>query len=55
MNESGEGGHPHLALDLRGNVSSFSPLSCAFVMYSLYYVEVCSLYVHFVESFFFLP
>ena len=28
-------------------------MSCRFVVYGLYYVEVDSLYAHFLESFFF--
>nr|KAF6465870.1 hypothetical protein HJG63_011254 [Rousettus aegyptiacus] len=29
-------------------------ISCGFVIYGLYYVEICSFYPHFAESFFFL-
>ena len=50
LNKSGESGHPCFVLDLRGNAFSFSPLRmnvcCEFVVYGLYYVEVCSLCAH---------
>ena len=56
LNKSGEIGHPCLAPGLRGNVFSFLPLSIMSAvdlsMYSLYYVEVCSLCAKFLESFY---
>ena len=55
MNKSGESGHPCLVPDLKGNVFSFTVENDAcygFVVYGLYYVRVCSLYAHCVESFF---
>ena len=56
LNNSGERRHPYLVPDLRGNAFSFSPLRmmfcCGFVVYGLYYVELGSLYAHFLESFY---
>ena len=53
---SGESGHPCLIPDFRGNAFSFSPLRIMFavglVIYSFYYVEVCSFYSCFLESFY---
>ena len=48
----------YVVLDLSGNSFRFSPLTkmltvCGFVLYS-HYVEVVSLYAHFLEVFFFL-
>ena len=59
LNKSGESGPPSLDSDLREIAFSFSPfieydVSCGFVIYGLYYVEVCSFYTHFLEVFFFL-
>ena len=53
MNSSGESGHPCLVSDFRENAFSFSSLRimCGFVIYSFYYVEVCSFYSCFLESF----
>ena len=46
LNSSGESGHPCLVPELRGNAFNYSPLRirfcCGFVIYSFYYVEVCS-------------
>ena len=56
LNNSGENGHPCLVPDLRGNASSFSPLRMMFLwvcrIWPLLYVEVGSLYAHFLESFY---
>ena len=55
LNNSGESGQPYLAPDLRGNAFSFSPLRMMFAVglsYGLYYVEVGSLYAHFLEGFY---
>ena len=47
LNKSGNSGHPCLIRDLRGKSSQFFPIkddvSCGFLIYSLYYVEVCVL------------
>ena len=55
LKSSGESGHPCLVPDLSRNSFSFSPLrmmgSCGFVIYGLYYVEVGSLYAHFLKGF----
>ena len=55
LNSNGESGHPCLVPDFRGNAFSFSPLRivcCGFVIYSFSYVEVCSFYSCFLESFY---
>ena len=58
LNNSGESGHPYLVPDLRGNAFRFftseNDVCCGFVIYSLYYVEIGSLYAHFLGTFFFL-
>ena len=56
LNKSGEDGHPCLVPDLTGKAFGFCPLSdvgCKFLIYGLYHVELCSLYSHFAECFFF--
>ena len=53
LNKSGKTGHPCLVPDLRGNTSSFSLLSMMLAgALSYFYVEICSLYAHFLESFY---
>ena len=54
VHSSGESGHPCLVPDFRGNAFKFSPLRvmlAVFVLYSFYYVEVCSFHSCFLESF----
>ena len=55
LNSSGESGHPCPVPDFRGITFNFSPLRimfCGFIIYSLYFVEVCSFYAHFLEDFY---
>ena len=56
LHNSSESGHACLLPDLRGSAFSFSTVEndvcCGFVIYGLYYVEVGSLYAHFLESFY---
>ena len=57
LNSSGESAHPCLVPDFRGNAFNFSQLrimfaDIRFVIYSFYYVEVCSFYSCFLESFY---
>ena len=56
LNSSGESGHPCLVPDLRGNAFSFLPLRIMFavwfIIYGYCYVEVCSFYACFLESFY---
>ena len=59
VNRIGESSHSFLVCDLTGRkeVHVFTleyDVSCGFVIYGFYYVEVCSLYTHFVECFFFI-
>ena len=54
LNNSGKNEHLCLIPDLRGKIFSFSPLRMIFAMgliYDLYYVELGSLYVQFLEHF----
>ena len=55
LKSSGECEYPCLVPQLSGKSFSFSPLrmnvSYGFVIYGLYYVEVGSLYAHFLEGF----
>uniref|UniRef100_A0A8W4FCC4 Uncharacterized protein n=1 Tax=Sus scrofa TaxID=9823 RepID=A0A8W4FCC4_PIG len=55
LNNSGESAHPCLVPDLRGNVFNFSPLRMILAVgfsYVFYDVEVGSLYLHSLESFY---
>jgi len=56
LNSSGESGHTCLVPDFRGNAFQFFTIDdnvCfRFVIYSFYYVEVCSFYSCFPEAFF---
>ena len=57
LNSNGESGHPCLFPDFRGNAFNFSPLRIMFAMGSsyiafIYYIEVCSFYFCFLESFY---
>ena len=56
MLDSGESGHSCLVSDFRGNAFSFFAIEnnvwCGFVIYGFYYVEVCSFYSCFLESFY---
>ena len=53
---SAECGHPCLVPDFRGNAFNFSPLRIMFAVglsyVDFYYVEVCSFYFWFLESFY---
>ena len=53
LNSSAESGHPRLVPDFKGNAFNFSPLRIMFAVgfYSFHYVEVCSFYSCFLESF----
>ena len=54
LNKSGKSGHLCLLPDLRGKAfqlfTTEYDVSCWHVIYGLYYVEVCSLYNHFVAN-----
>ena len=53
LNKSDKNGYPCLGLDLRGNAFTIDyDVSCGFVTYGIYYVEIVSLYAHLLESFF---
>ena len=56
LNNSGESGQPCFVPDLSGNgffqfLTIENDVGCGFVIYGLYYVEISSLYVYFLESF----
>ena len=54
---SGDSGHPSFDSDFKEKCfqvfNSEYDVSCGFVLYGLYYVEVCFLYAYFLESFLF--
>ena len=57
LNKSDKSGYPYFVPDLRGESFQFVTAeynSYGFVIYGLYYVEVHSFYIHFIESFFFI-
>ena len=55
LNKSGKSRHPCLIPDVRGSDFRISPLSkilaVGLIIYDPFYVEVCSHYTHFVDSF----
>ena len=54
LDKSGKRGHPCLVADLKINALLFiieNDVCCGFVVYGLYYVEVCFFYAYFLESF----
>ena len=56
LNKNGKSEHPYLVPDLRGNAFSFSPLSMMLAVslpyMSFIMLRVCSLYAHFLGSFY---
>ena len=54
LNKSGESGHPCLVPDFSGNDLFFftieNNVSCTFIIYGLYYVELGSFYAHLLKS-----
>jgi len=56
LHKSDKNGHPCLVPDLKEMCLQIFiieyDVSYGFIIYSLYYVEVCSFYAHFVESFY---
>ena len=56
LNINVESGQPCLAPDFRGNAFNFFTIEnnvcCRFIIYGFHYVEVCSFYACFVESFY---
>ena len=53
LNKSSKSRYPCLFTDLRGKILAFYHyVHCRLITYGLYYVEVCSLYTHFLESFY---
>ena len=56
LNSSGESGHPCLIPDFRNNAFNLSPLRIMFAVgllyMAFYYVELCSFYACFLESFY---
>ena len=55
VNNSGKNGHLVWFLALEKSFQFFTieyDFSCGLIIYGFYYVEVCSLYAHIVESFY---
>ena len=53
LNKDGESRQLCLVPDLRGNALTIEyGVSCGLIIHGLYHIEVCSLYTHFVESFY---
>ena len=54
LNENAKSGHACLHPDFRENTSTFhiKYVTCKLIIYALYYVEVCFLYAHFLETFY---
>ena len=54
LGNNGKSEHPSLVPNYRGNALFFNidNVFCQFVIYGLYYVEVCSSYAYFLESFY---
>ena len=53
LNQSGESRRPSLVAEIKGNACSLPiehDVGCGFVIYGLYYIEVCSLYSHSAEG-----
>ena len=54
LNKSGESGHSCFVFDLRGNCFQLfnieNDVSCRFLIYGIYYVDVGSFYAPFLES-----
>lgn len=55
LNKCGESGHPGIISDLRGKAFNLLMLkydvSCRFVVYGFYYVEVCFFCTQFVDGY----
>ena len=56
LNNSGEGGHPCLVSDFRGNAFSFYTIEyticCGFAIHGFYYDEVCFFCAYILQSYF---
>ena len=52
LNSSGESGHPCLVPGFKGNALILDNVCYGFVIYSFYYIEVCSYYACFLEGFY---
>ena len=57
LNRNGESQHPCLVPDFKGKFQVFTieyDVRCGFVINSLCYIEICSVYAKFGESYFFI-